>query len=270
MSSICCCEASNTGVPVQASDAGRLIKTTSGSPVSITVPAGLAFNAMASVRVVPIGSGAVTFVEGDDVSVLTPETLVIAKTNAQAVQPSSTLICSHWLVAWLLRDGCDRVGPGPWDFRQLPPGSPSPLPLASCWRWLGLFNRRRVEGRCHGQRAGTLELSDGSILAGPSWLSPSRWNNGRIGVCPGLFIRPDGRGPHCGNCLVIGIPSAFQGHGEGSSKSVANGKGLDVSISDRQEHGDHCVLSSFALQSQSGFGSDSFGLVRARCAGHGG
>jgi hypothetical protein len=77
-----------TAYALTDNDSGKTLKTTSGSAVSITVPAGLN---IAPVTVYQFGAGQVTFVAGGGVTIRTPETLKLSKQYAAAtLTPTDT------------------------------------------------------------------------------------------------------------------------------------------------------------------------------------
>jgi len=89
-----------TGITLRRSQCGGTIGTTSSSPVSVVVPASAAFPTGATINVVQLGSGQVTFVAGSGVTIRTPETLKLAKQYAVA---SVILIgADEWLLAGYL------------------------------------------------------------------------------------------------------------------------------------------------------------------------
>jgi hypothetical protein len=83
-------------------DAGKLIQTTSGSATSITVPpaALVSFEPLSQIHILQWGAGQVTIVEGDGVSVETPETLKSSK--QYAIMTLLAIDTNSWLLTGYL------------------------------------------------------------------------------------------------------------------------------------------------------------------------
>jgi hypothetical protein len=79
-------------------DSGKTLKTTNGSAVSITVPAGLS---IAPISVVQYGAGQVTFVAGAGVTIRTSETLKLSKQYAAATLMPTDTADEYLLVGYL-------------------------------------------------------------------------------------------------------------------------------------------------------------------------
>ncbi|OBQ58034.1 hypothetical protein EFV37_13170 [Mesorhizobium loti] len=81
----------------------QCVRTTSSSPVSIVVPpySAVPFPPGTSRKVIQGGTGQVTFVAGDGVTILSSETLKIAKRNAAAVITATDLQDTWQLIGYL-------------------------------------------------------------------------------------------------------------------------------------------------------------------------
>lgn len=84
-----------TAYALTDNDSGKTLKTTSGSAVSINVPAGLS---IAPINVYQFGAGQVTFVAGGGVTIHKPETLATSKQYA-GVTLSPTDVADEYVLA---------------------------------------------------------------------------------------------------------------------------------------------------------------------------
>jgi hypothetical protein len=89
----------STAYTLSESDAGRILRTSNGSAVTITVPphSSVPFQPGTQISIAQFGAGQVTIAAGGGVTIRTPETLKLAKQYAQA-----TLEASNTADEWIL------------------------------------------------------------------------------------------------------------------------------------------------------------------------
>jgi hypothetical protein len=87
-----------TTFAISNNESGKTLKTTSGSAVSVSVPAGLS---IAPVTIYQSGAGQVTFVAGGGVTIRTSETLQLAKQYAVATLFPTDIADEYALVGYL-------------------------------------------------------------------------------------------------------------------------------------------------------------------------